>query len=255
MRLHVNHKKKYVMITFPKSGCTSLEKTFNYLEIGDLSNYSDILNQKGSWEEKRAKIFVISYIETINLKNKNAIDEFNFNDFDNYYIFSIFRNTYDRVVSMYFNKFLGIDSSTSHLKRRFSFNYFLDWIIRHKCNVRGDHHFNKQWIFEPAYLKVNQYINLNKINEILPDLYETKFSISKDKVKKILKDKHNALLKNKYDIDTKLDKYDFVEDVLNLNILKNGIPQNKLMLTSECVYKIKQLYGDEIDYFKFEVNY
>mgnify|MGYP003625076586 FL=1 len=243
MRLHINHRKKYVMITFPKSGCTSLEKTFNYLEISDLSNYFDILNEKGS------------YIETINLINSNTINEFNFNDFDNYYIFSIFRNTYDRVVSMYFNRFLGIDSSTSHLKKRESFNDFLNWLIVTKSNVKGDHHYNMQWIFEPVYLKVNQYINLNKINEVLPDLYETKFSTSKDKVKKILKNKQNVLSKNKYDIDIKLNNYDFVEDVLNLNICKNGIPQNKLMLTSKCVHKIKQLYGNEINYFKFEVNY
>ena len=88
----------------------------------------------------------------------------------------------------------------------------------------------------------------------MPELYETKFSISKNKVKKILKKKVNVLLKNNYDIDIKLDEYDFKNDALNLDICKNGIPQRELMLTDKSINMIKKLYKEEIDYHKFEVN-
>ena len=88
----------------------------------------------------------------------------------------------------------------------------------------------------------------------MPELYETKFSISKDKVKKILKNKENVLPKNNYDIDIKLDNYNFEEDSLNLDIIKNGIPQKELMLTDESIEIIYKLYKEEIDYHKFKVN-
>ena len=127
-------------------------------------------------------------------------------------------------------------------------------MIDNNGNVSGDWHYRKQDIYDPSQFKIDKYINLDKINEVLPELYETKFSISKDKVKKILKNKENVLPKNNYDIDIKLDNYNFEEDSLNLDIIKNGIPQKELMLTDESIEIIYKLYKEEIDYHKFKVN-
>ena len=57
-----------------------------------------------------------------------------------------------------------------------------------------------------------------------------------------------------YGCDIKLDNYNFEEDSLNLDIIKNGIPQKELMLTDESIEIIYKLYKEEIDYHKFKVN-
>ena len=281
MRLHVSHKKKYVLQTFPKSGCSSLQTMFEYLERDDYSP-----RQLHLWPQDCDECQLqlqhqldISAV-THNLSNAGDVVKFDFNAFDDYFIFSVVRNTYDRVVSMYFNIFLLIESKQSmldgvflgkhHLVKRpkpvhhsgvgqynpagRSFNWFLKWLGDHNLNVTGDAHWNIQYLFEPSFFRVDKYINLDKINEVLPELYETRFSISKDKVKKILKNKENVLPKNNYDIDIKLDNYNFEEDSLNLDIIKNGIPQKELMLTDESIEIIYKLYKEEIDYHKFKVN-
>tara|TARA_B100000424_G_scaffold201526_1_gene158644 strand:- start:1720 stop:2451 length:732 start_codon:yes stop_codon:yes gene_type:complete len=243
MRLHISHSKKYVLQTFPKSGCTSLKNLVDKVHEGEL--------------------------ETINLRNASQVLNYDYSSLKDYFVISVVRNTYDRVISMYFNIFLGVDPLTlsfkPHLYRRYhnlgdeeaankSFNEFLKWLGEKQFNINGDHHWNKQYLFEPTFFKVDKYINLYKINKVLPKLYEEKFSISKDKVKKILENKENVLPKKKYDIDIKLDNYNFREDSLNLDITKNGIPHKELMLTDKSINMIKKLYKEEIDYYQFKVN-
>ena len=49
MRLHISHSKKYVLQTFPKSGCTSLKNLVDKVHEGELEtinlrNASQVLN-------------------------------------------------------------------------------------------------------------------------------------------------------------------------------------------------------------------
>jgi hypothetical protein len=267
MRLHISHKKKYVLQTFPKSGCSSLQTMFEYLERDQyIPRQLHLWPQHCDERQLRLQHFLnlpsmYFHYETIDLKDAVSVLNYDYSSLKDYFVISVVRNTYDRVISMYFNRFLGVEPSTlfgttckSIIGKGESFNEFLKWLGEHEYNINGDHHFNVQYLFEPSVFKVDKYISLDKIDEVLPELYETKFFMNKDRVKGILQIKENVLLKNNYDIDIKLDDYNFKEDSLNLDIIKNGVPHKELMLTDESIYMIKELYKEEIDYHQFEVN-
>ena len=279
MILLVSHRYRYMLQTFQKSGCMSLDKLFKTLHSDEFSGmlYTTHPASFGSKNMPIEDTFVKT-AKGIRMDKGPYLQDLGRYYMQSYYMqkpykdffrFAVVRNTYDRVISMYFNRFLGVgEPSTSipfesrqlmlnyswELNHARSFNSFLQYLIDNNGNVSGDWHYRKQDIYDPSQFKIDKYINLDKINEVLPELYETKFSISKDKVKKILKKKINALPKNNYDIDIKLDEYDFKNDALNLDICKNGIPQKELMLTDKSINMIKKLYKEEIDYHKFKVN-
>tara|TARA_Y100000310_G_scaffold330543_1_gene402400 strand:+ start:127 stop:999 length:873 start_codon:yes stop_codon:yes gene_type:complete len=290
MILLVSHRYRYMLQTFQKSGCMSLDKLFKTLHSDEFSGmlYTTHPASFGSKNMPIEDTFVKT-AKGIRMDKGPYLQDLGRYYMQSYYMhkpykdffrFAVVRNTYDRVISMYFNRFLGVGepSTTIPLKSKplmldytqrelpfpmratwelnfaETFNNFLKYLIYNNCNDSGDWHYRKQDIYDPSQFKIDKYINLDKINEVLPELYETKFSISKDKVKKILKKKINALPKNNYDIDIKLDEYDFKNDALNLDICKNGIPQKELMLTDKSINMIKKLYKEEIDYHKFKVN-
>ena len=199
-------------------------------------------------------------ISTHQLRSDLEIQRFDWQSLKSrkFYTMSVVRNTYDRVLSMYFNRVLGIENGKpNYIKSNMSFNLFLQHLFDNTNSfINQDHHFQPQYLFDDSLFKVDKYIYLNEINEVLPKLYETKFSISQNKIKRILKEcKENALPKNIYNTNgTKLDEYDFKRDALNLKISENGIPQKQLMLTDENINMIYSRYKGEIDFHKFEAN-
>ena len=287
MMILVSHRYQYMLQTFQKSGCMTLDKLFKTLHSDEFSGmvYTTHPVSFGAKNVPIEDTFVKTtkditwrmdkgpYLQGI---GRYYMQSYYMQEpYKDFFRFAVVRNTYDRVISMYFNRYLGVNepptiisirgkrvmlkglrprTSSWELNHNKSFNFFLKYLIDNNYHISGDWHYRKQDIYEPSQFKIDKYINLDKINEVLPELYETKFFIDKDIIKEALKRKENVLPKNNYDIDIKLDDYDFRGDVLNLEICKNGIPQKELMLTDKSINMIKKLYKEEIDYHKFKVN-
>ena len=248
LRLHISYEDKYILQTFPKSGCTSLELLFD-----ELTSEQKLPN---------------GVLKTCEIKTVNDFINFSpiFNKLvksDDYFIISVVRNTYERVLSMYFNIVLGVNDENSVIKNNYTFDRFLNWLqdnnfsldwLGHEI-ISKSHHFNPQYLFKSHNYKVNRYIYLNELDEKLPKLFQNKFSIDEKKVRNILKNnRENSFIKKYYDVGCKLNDYDFHKDYLNLKICKNGIPSKKSMFTDKNIDMINKLYKTEINYHKFEVN-
>jgi hypothetical protein len=214
-----------------------------------------------------------------------------------YFIFGVVRNTYERVVSMYFNRWLNIDPNGPMVfdykpapwdkygqAEAFTFNEFVTLLCGSNkialnkeqsiplwaCNfydkngIRNpkpsdDKHMRSQWDTEllKQYWKresnnnVETYIHLDKLGDELPKLYEEKIGISASKIKKILSDRKMSLKKGSLESEGKLDNYDFLMDTKGYDILKNGVPSAKNMITEFNIRMIYLWYKEEIVYHNF----
>jgi len=240
----INHKYKYVIQTFEKSGCSTLRNLFLKVHFDEFSE-----SDKGIITSLDDTAFHHNEYEHID-RSDDALN------LKNYYKFSVVRNSYERVVSMYFNRHIGIGvDNCPALGGPFSgqgdsFNYFL----LNKISSAPDVHFDNQ---DPSE-NINTYLYLNEINETLPNLYRDVIKIESNKltlIKKIVQEKQESPRKKKYKINHKLDDYNFKEDKLNLNIMENGVPQKSLMITEENAQIIKKKYKEEIDYHGFNYEH
>ena len=292
----VNDKYKYVLQTWEKSGCTTLRNLFLKL------HYDELTDKEKKFVDKNE----------INTDSPNgACDSNQFNHIHRelfptyipdakkggYLIFGVVRNSYERVVSMYFNRWLNINPNNPvDLAKRstpwdkygcleaFTFNEFVillcgvTKIVMNKeeslpiwaCEFyepngrrlmipSDDKHMRSQW--DPELLRnywdkksnnnVETYIHLDKLGDELPKLYEEKIGISASKIKKILSDRKMTLKKGNFENEGKLDNYDFLMDPRGYNILKNGIPLAKNMITEYNVKMISLWYEEEISYHSF----
>ena len=92
----ISHKYKYILKVFPKSGSSTLKNLFLHLH----------------WEElgfKKAPNLSNQYFHRVehNLKDGKVNDDI-FKKYKSYHKIYVVRNTYERVVSMYFNRYLDI---------------------------------------------------------------------------------------------------------------------------------------------------
>ena len=260
----INDKYKYIIQIFEKSGCSTLKNLFLKIHFDEFSEHDkSIITSLGDGAFHHNKYEYISRDDNILNRNWRA---------KNYYKFSVVRNSYERVVSMYFNRYLGIGPdgcfalgggpfsgrivTTNFEGLRVpeigpnSFNYFL----LNEIPLGNDVHFNRQC----PNKNINTYLYLNEVNETLPNIYKDVIKIGNDKlilIKELIQEKLEYLRKKRYKISHKLDDYNFKEDKLNLNIMKNGVPQKNLMITEENAQIIKEKYKEEIEYHGFDYKH
>jgi hypothetical protein len=250
----INHKYKYIMQTFEKSGCSTLRNLFLEVHFDEFSQpVQNEIKKQGNLAFHNVQYNHIS-------KSENVFTD---QAYKNYYKFSIVRNSYERVISMYFNRVLDVPDFNCLMKSRgpkediinrgpllgITFDQFLLSTINN-----GDHHFGLQHINE----NINTYLYLNEINKTLPSLYENVIKIENSKlflIKKLTQDRKEHPKRKIYKINHKLNNYNFKEDKLNLNIMKDGVPQKNLMITEENTQIIKEKYKKEIDYHNFNYDH
>jgi hypothetical protein len=294
----VSDKYKYVLQTWEKSGCTTLRNLFLKL------HYDELTDKEKKFVDKN---------EINNTDRPNGpCDSNQFNHIhremfptyipdakkDGYFLFGVVRNSYERVVSMYFNRWLNINPNnpTDIAKRStpwdkygcsdaFTFNEFVTFLcgaIKYLDELKkeslpiwacefyevggrklifpgDDKHMRSQW--DPVLLqnywdgksknKLETYIHLDKLGDELPKLYEEKIGISASKIRKILSDRKMSLKRGNFENEGKLDNYDFLMDPMGYNILENGIPPAKNMITEYNVKLISLWYEEEISYHNF----
>ena len=260
-----NDDDKYIIQTFRKAGCSTIRNLF-YNLYGETAN-----------ETERQRERVLGHPPNRNL-------DYHYNDYfyifrkdifnkkyKDYYKISIVRNSYERVVSMYFNRFLNVhfpnNGDNSKLKPE-TFDEFLEiflpkfWIpVNEDINADGsfihmssDQHYQSQ--AESINKNIDKHINLDNLNDELFDVYENIINVSDETlvlIKKVLNDKKEMLLRNisKNIIKLKFNNYNFKKDKLNLNILYTGVPSNNQMITEQNALLIKKYFKDEIEYHNF----
>jgi len=252
----INHKYKYIIQTFEKSGCSTLKNLFLTVHLDEFSHFN-----KKEIKKLGNLAFHNNQYEHISSSENIFTDQI----YKNYYKFSIVRNSYERVISMYFNRVLDVPDFNYLMKSRWpptkeeiinrgplseiTFDQFLISTINNG---------NLHWDPQPITENINKYLYLNEINKTLPRLYKSVIKVENSKlvlIKKLIQDKKEYLKNKIYKINYKLNNYNFKEDKLNLNIMKNGVPQKSLMITEENAQIIKEKYKREIDYHHFNYDH
>ena len=257
----VSHKYKYILRTFPKSGCSTLRNLFFNIHWKELGYKQKPLNEDNHLGNKhRSPVYW---------------DDDIFKQYKHYHKIYIIRNSYERVVSMYFNICLLIPDLNSLLPEfdcmksqmeyyinrgvdAQTFNDFLDGLLL-KSN-KGIPFMNKH--YEPQKIvgrdDNSSVIYLNEMNTTLPQVYRDVIKFPDEYVsivKMLLNDKKEVLKKRDLGDYGKLNNYNFQEDKYKLNIIKNGVPHKNQMITKKGAMKIKKIYSDEIDIHDFDYNH
>ena len=300
------------MQTYEKSACSTLRNLFLNLHWDELKDQNGVRYFK---EPPSSNAYHDTNYNHISLERWISNGEYGYKsvvfrkEYDDYFKFGIVRNTYDRVVSMYFNRWLGIpdfnsledsditkeeymkkgirglcnpsgcmdmdgeltkpDGSKVHINAG-SFLHFLGSLSLHvgdqysdnKVGWDYDNHYRAQYIIPPKLYdslgREFKYIHLNNLNDGLSELYRDVIKLEDGKlnlIEKLLNDKKESLKKKLYDFNpTSLSNYDFIEDELGLDILKNGIPQKELIMCKDAIEMIKQLFSHEIKYHNFNYD-
>lgn len=228
----INDEKKYIIFTYPKSGCSVTRLLHLYLSAKDSTKVREA-------DHHNIKYFL----------NKKTLDMLNSPKYSDYYRVLVYRNPYERILSSFLQKICGIASSLSvkdNLKqpRRLTrnINSFERFIDNFETVQQADSlHQSPQK--KPA-MKIDKYVQLEDIESIFDDYHEE----IKNKVKDIFA-KTNINFANKLDkthINPNVDMstYDFLTDSQNF-IKKSQIPEYKYFLTEEMRSKIRQKVKDD----------
>ena len=231
----INHKYKYIVILNTKSGCSTMR----------------YLHQKLHFDE-----FTKEFQEYIKKNEETAFHYINYGDLDvdeyknkNYFIFSIVRNSYNRVCSMYFNRFLNI-AYEFKFKEINTEKTFYNMLEQLPSLSKVDFHYIPQIINN----KIDKYIYLENLYDELLIIYK-KLNF-KEKQMKIFMEFKNKNIKRessgkKIDFNMDLSNYNFKDDSLKLNINNKIIPSYSNLLNKKTISMIYKIYKKEIDKFKF----
>lgn len=239
--LLINDKYKYIIVTYRKSGCSTVRLLHLYLTYPELKNN---LNFEDMYHD---------FTGDPNDTNKIIQDP----KYLSYFKVVIYRDPYERLCSAYFQFIVGIsgnnnmrDGNILHLDSRrprevdkvSTFSNWLQWII-YEDGINFDHHYYPQKM--PSVY--NKVVNLFDIDTIF-DTYSDELSkIVKIHMMDSRKKKLNFLPKQTNDITQEyqdLSNYNFITD--QEKILINGIvPPYEYLLTPTIKNFIKENYKDD----------
>jgi len=224
----INDEYKYILFTYAKSGCSTVRIIHTYLTYPNCTN-EDFFEDKHHGIQNRDIDYLVN----------------NSDKYKDYKKILIYRNPYNRVVSLFYQKICGIMGVTykGHLykepyrlsKEINTFNKYLDNLFTGYFD--DDHHFLPQKKPDIAF---DQILEISEIKNIFKDIND---NLNK-KINSILlnKSKWNEL--EKYDYDNNLTHYDFFIDESKL-INNNKIPKYDTLLNNNTIQKIKDNYMDD----------
>jgi len=224
----INDDYKYILFTYAKSGCSTVRIIHTYLK------YENEIN-KEYFEDKHHGI---QNRDVDNLLN-------NLNKYKDYKKILIYRNPYNRLVSLFYQKVCGIMGVTYKdslhkepyrlTKNINTFDKYLDKLFLGYYDC--DHHFLPQ---KKPNIAFDQVLELSEIKNIFKDIDDNLHK----KINLILlnKSKWNELEKYEYNGD--LTYYDFFIDEEKL-ISNNKIPKYNTLLNNYTMQKIKDNYKDD----------
>ena len=226
----VNDNYKYIILCYPKSGSSTLRLLHIYMNSNQKKKNDPL------FEDKHHNID-----EYTNFKYKK--------EYDSYYKVIVYRNPYERLCSIFYQKICGIISLniTENNKLMYqpqkinaelnTFDKCIDYIILNKIE---DIHFYPQ---QKNGFKYDEIIEINNITNIFKKNKELNNLVNE------IISKHNLNYKNyikKYDLDSfrDLHDYNFHKDTDKL-LKKHKVPAYKYLLNEKIIRKIKDNYKDD----------
>lgn len=223
-------KYKYIICTYPKSGCTVLRLLHLYLNKDD----NEVLDYK--FEDKHHEL---------------DTNIFNINDpiYDEYHKVVVYRNPYERLCSIFYQKICGVMSENIKFENKLieqpcrltdTRSTFNKWVyILYKRKVK-DMHFEPQ---SKHSFKFDETLEISNIQEIFKQNKEL------NKLVNSLMEQHNINHRNSmhyYELPEfrDLSNYDFFKDEDKL-IKEFSVPHCKYLLTQEMKNIIKNNYRDD----------
>jgi len=226
----ISHKYKYILATYPKSGC-SVTRTLHLLLNAD--NIDNIDNYK----EKHHGIHENFCLNKI-IKYKN------------YYKILIYRNPYERFLSSFFNKICGIRGKkiNQNIKQPYkltsSVNSINSYLKNYFWNMNKDIHLVPQKIKNKDLF--DEILNIKDIKNIFNNFDKKLNEKAINIINKYDINNLNTLKKeyNKEYENIDLFNYNFYTD--KNNFIKNEkIPDYKYFLTENNKKLIRQYYDDD----------
>lgn len=223
----INHEYKYIFFTYAKSGCSTVRIIHTHLTFHD--------NDEEYFEDRHHGI---QDRDVDNLLN-------NLDKYKNYKKILIYRNPYNRIVSLFYQKVCGIMGITYKgilykepyrlTKDINTFDKYLDKLFIGYFD--DDHHFLPQ---KKPNITFDQVLEISEIKKIFKDIDDNLNEI----INLILSNKSKWNELEKYDYDEDLTHYDFFNDDKNL-IKNNKIPKYNSLLNTYTIQKIKENYKDD----------
>lgn len=235
----VNNYYKFIIVLNAKSACSTIRYLFLNLHFDEF-----LESDKRKIKKRGKKAFHYNnysyFIHDLDML-------YNYED---YHIFSFVRNTYNRICSAFYNRYLNIqyELKFDHISNKKTFMNFLEELPELKTK---DIHYMEQCI----HPRINEYINIetNNIYDELIRIYN-KLNID-DKVIRQLMDYKKMNIKKessvKYYLNEDLTHYDFCENSKNIKVTPEAIPSYNCLLNSDTLEIIQNIYNKEITHFNF----
>jgi hypothetical protein len=238
----VSDKYKYIIVTFPKSGCTTVRLLHLYL-------HSDQAEQQRTDFEDEHHFFSRGKQALTNAEQLLAVIHEN----PGYYVVVVYRDPFKRLVSCFYQRNCGVGASDMRLKGKLvdgvnkleAYNTFEKFLVAAADGTFRDLHAVPQVLGKEVTAKVDKFLNIRRITELFKD-YNTKlWSCMVDVMKKYNLNNRNSLKKRTRPNMPNLSQYNFYEDRLGLLVEPHCVPDYSYILTNDVKRKIRSLYLDE----------
>lgn len=217
-----NDVYKFIIITFAKSGCTTIRLICAQLED---ENYT---------------------LE--NIENSDFVD---MDKLKKYHVVCVYRNTFKRIVSSYVDKVLDFKTDIPDkyypyypTEARRSFNNFVDYLSNNLNDTGFDVHFQPQTLPDDYIPFIDQFVDIEHPDTIFSHDLELQ-----SKFLNLLERNgiQNSLLKRD-DIHYSLYDYDFEKDYNGLCVSKLA-PSYRLFYNDTLIRHVQRMYSTELDLF------
>ena len=235
MFILVNDEYKYIILCFPKSGCSTVRLLHLKLLGGTDSDY-DMHHIIQNYSYNQTKLNDLLLSDTGQYKN--------------YYVTCIYRDVESRVCSAFFQKTQGIKSSKltfgnkqneePFIRSITSFSDYLESMVPN--SFFNDYHFQPQQTNFPLN-KIHDFLHIRDISSIFKRYDSRLNKLASEYLKSI----GYANEITKYTCNENLFTYNFVTDKNNY-IQNNSVPSYNSLLCSESIGKIKNIYQNDIYY-------
>ena len=226
----INHKEKYIIFMYPKSGCSTLRVLHAYLAHPDSVGET-------YFEDRH---------HGIQRRDDETITE-HLDQYKDYHKILVYREPCERVASLFFQKVCGVPAVSVkgklyeepvrlHVDMR-TFKEFVDVLVTGRFD--HDEHFQPQKIPMPLR-EFDQVLELSNIDRLFintrPDLHAT--------VNRILVRKSNWNELTKVRPDIPYADYDFYTDLEGW-LVRREVPTYDAVLTPVICRKLSTEYGDD----------